>query len=156
MLFSVKTPPFGKRSTTGTLTIFCPRLESHKTPAQGGEWVTKAGISSISCHSLTSLHSPATWLFSEQRRGLCCSDSTNYITLQLTSTAVNTPNVMLPFKVLFSWWNASTGQGMGQGMGNNQLRALLHKVWFLKAEKSTKLQYTSKNKITLVQGLSNP
>lgn len=33
MLFSVKTPPFGKRSTTGTLTIFCPRLESHKAPA---------------------------------------------------------------------------------------------------------------------------
>lgn len=44
-------------------------------------------------HPFTSLHSPATWFFSEQWRGLCCSDSTSYITLQLATMAVNTPNV---------------------------------------------------------------
>lgn len=95
MVVSVKTPPLGRKSTTGTPSIFCPRLESHKAPAQWGEWVTKAGIS-LSALLLSLLNKspfPCYLVLFRAKKLVPLRLHTSSVTLQQATMAANTPNV---------------------------------------------------------------
>lgn len=89
MLFHVKTPRFGRHSQHILSQTWEP--QSSSTRGRIGDQGRNLFNQLYYDHSLTSLHSPATWLFSEQWRGLCCSDSTSY--MEQTTTAINTSNV---------------------------------------------------------------
>lgn len=155
MLLSVKTPPFGRHSQHSLSQTWEPQSSStrERTGDQGRNLFNQLYYG----HSLTSLHSPATWLLSEQWRGLRCSDSTSYKTLQQTTMAVNTSNVHIIeasiqgiiFLVKFLPRTRDGARHGGQPAQSPASQGVISQGW--KKHKDALHQQS-----TLVQGLSDP